>query len=348
MDWADDRAIESMTFGLGAPPEVGARVREILLRAGARHADDIAWLGCTGLYGALRACGDSHEEALANVRFVRANIAGAGIGLTCYIDREHYCEAHETIGGLEDNQKARHTEHASAISRDLTPSERGHVVLVNAARRAKGADKKARAFQYLTGEELPPDFVSAESAAESSPGAASASTAESAAAAPLVATSTPASVPALASAPAPAADALDPLLQALEVAVCAGATEAAIDRILAGFPKSIAARLRVIAFLAAQAAADAQQSCCPEHAQLNWSCKTCIARRIANGPHALQYLLFTGNEPKQIDLHETILPVDGASVDAHIAEYDAGGIVETAALYVKCATWYRRLRLADV
>lgn len=139
MDWSDTRPLQSLTFALDDPPEVreanAARVRDILERAGVRVADDIAALGCTGL---------ARTAVLEECDFVRAHIAGAGVGLTCFVPPTRFCLVHDTIGGLQPKQVARSVDMIEKVSRPLTVEEERKVAVMEEIRRTKGATMQDR------------------------------------------------------------------------------------------------------------------------------------------------------------------------------------------------------------
>lgn len=130
----DSRPLEELVFA-GHLPEgerehVATEVRRLLSQCGVSIANDIVLLGCTG----LASCGLAEEE----MTFVRENMAGSGIGLPCYVDLKHFCRVHNTIGGLQEGQAVQHADFVDAVSRELTDEEKGHVELVESARRSKG------------------------------------------------------------------------------------------------------------------------------------------------------------------------------------------------------------------
>lgn len=127
-----------------------ANVRATLRACGVEKAGDINTLGCTGAAKAKLTI-----EAIANLRL---DLAGSGFGLPCFVPPSRYCLAHNTIGGLQDGQKAHHEEMVESISRELTPEEKGHMVLTEAARHARGDERMLDAHGALTGFELPKGF----------------------------------------------------------------------------------------------------------------------------------------------------------------------------------------------
>jgi hypothetical protein len=157
MDWTDTRPLTEMSFAAHvAEPERTVRterLRAIFAACGCKTAEDVIAVGCTGLAKA----GLSVEE----IRFVRENMAGAGVGLTCFVGMDRYCLAHEVIGGLQEGQAQRHPEFVAQISRPLTPQEQFKVDLVERAQRVRGktmADKLVDAGDLLSGRMLPDDL----------------------------------------------------------------------------------------------------------------------------------------------------------------------------------------------
>jgi len=156
VDPPDTRLLEEIHFAWSRGDEVAARVRGILMKAGAHTGQDVIDLGCTGLVGT----GTTIEDAI----FVRENMGGAGFGLTCYVGPDRYCLVHETIGGLQTDKKQepRHVEHLEKVSRELTSEERQHVGIVESARRVKareGINKRESAREALNNEGLPLEGV---------------------------------------------------------------------------------------------------------------------------------------------------------------------------------------------
>jgi len=153
----DERSLEELVFA-GQLPEgerehIAAEVRRLFSQCGVVIANDIVLLGCTG----LASCGLAEEEMI----FVRENMAGSGVGLPCYVDFKHFCRVHNTIGGLQEGQAQQHAAFVDAVSRELTAEEKGHVDLIESARRSKG--RLAGAKDILEGRtpvaRLDPDAV---------------------------------------------------------------------------------------------------------------------------------------------------------------------------------------------
>ncbi len=139
----DDRKIEDVPFACDSPDRefVRKNIIQILSDRGARTAQDVIDLGCTGLVGAKRS-----GAAVLDVRDVRSNMAGAGFGLPCYVPPTRYCLVHNTIGGLQPGQKPRHSEFVDLCSRPLTPEEQGHTTDMQALINKEGAAKAKRLF----------------------------------------------------------------------------------------------------------------------------------------------------------------------------------------------------------
>lgn len=162
MDWSDKRPIEEMNFGAEEKDEVKrkevcTRVRDILKTCGVKVADDIAELGCTGFAavgpGAQAMSDVSYSDAIIRLgKFLRLGLAGGGVGLPCFVPPTRYCLIHETIGGLESGQEARHPEMVASISRELTPVETVRVRVIEKARNSgknKTGDQIAHAVEVF-------------------------------------------------------------------------------------------------------------------------------------------------------------------------------------------------------
>jgi hypothetical protein len=128
--------------------ELAVFTRAALARCGAKIAQDVIELGCTGIA--------KHGANAEQIKRLRAGLAGSGLGLPCYVGPDRYCLAHETIGGLQEGQRQRHPEHVAAISRELAANERAHVAVIEAARRQGG---KGAAVEALTGRRTSEDFL---------------------------------------------------------------------------------------------------------------------------------------------------------------------------------------------
>jgi len=127
----DERPISELNFGYNEiSPEDRERedawVRETLAFVNVHKAQDIVDLGCTGAIKYLM---------VEQIERLRLGLAGAGVGLTCYVPIGRFCLAHNTIGGLEPGQECRHPEQVPEVSRDLTPSEAAKVAVMEKSRR---------------------------------------------------------------------------------------------------------------------------------------------------------------------------------------------------------------------
>ena len=138
----DTRPIAEMHF-MG-----GDETRAFLTRCSVTEAREIETLGCTG----ATKFGLSVDE----IRVLRLGLAGGGVGLPCFIAPSRYCLAHNTIGGLQNEQLQRYPEFAEQISRPLTKQEAGHVAYTEAVRHSTDAsagvgDRIASASGMLNG-----------------------------------------------------------------------------------------------------------------------------------------------------------------------------------------------------
>lgn len=165
--FADERPIESMTFA-GHLPEGEERdarasqLRQTFLQAGCKIPNDIALLGDTGLYGHLLRRGANHDAAIGSAKYVRENMAGAGVGLTCFVGPDRFCLVHNIVGALQDGQTQQHAEHVEAISRPLTDKERGYVEYIESVRRITdrtGQGRIIKAIDALQGKRMPEGVV---------------------------------------------------------------------------------------------------------------------------------------------------------------------------------------------
>lgn len=170
----DKRPIADMTFGAEektpeAQAATAAGVRSVLAVCDVKIADDINRLGCTGVVAKAKATaeaakhvfGDADQHAPLDVaKFLRLGLAGGGVGLPCFVSPDRFCLVHETVGGLQDNQKPHHPEFVHAISRPLTDEERGKYEMVNAARTVARTDLD-EAADILSGRKAVPGVVEA-------------------------------------------------------------------------------------------------------------------------------------------------------------------------------------------
>lgn len=154
----DDRKIEDILFAqedsLLNRESFCAAVRRIFLDRGARTAQDVIDLGCTGLVGAPvdMSIPDEHRllykenSPVAQIAFARGRMAGAGFGIPCYVPPTQFCFVHNTVGGLQPNQAGRHPEGLNLCSRPLTLEEQGHTADVQALINKEGAAKTKLLF----------------------------------------------------------------------------------------------------------------------------------------------------------------------------------------------------------
>ena len=135
MDWSDKRLVDQITFALGNPDQerVQTEIRETFKQIGCKTGDDIALVGCTGLAAA------GHD--IERIKWIRENMAGSGIGLTCFVPPSRFCFVHNTIGGLQEEQEQFHADQVAKISRELHPAEKAKVTFVESVRRIKGKSK---------------------------------------------------------------------------------------------------------------------------------------------------------------------------------------------------------------
>jgi hypothetical protein len=155
----DTRSINDMPFGAGAPDrEAEAQwVRATLATCDVHVAEDIELLGCTGAYAVLQhdmpegaLTGDPVLTTLGAIKRLRLGLAGGGVGLPCFVPIDRFCLAHNTIGGLEPGQAQRHADQVNAISRELTPEEKGKIAVIELARK-KGRKDPIAASDILAG-----------------------------------------------------------------------------------------------------------------------------------------------------------------------------------------------------
>jgi len=146
MDMTDRRLISEMQFGLEAGKELGEEerkaeqqrvtehVRVLLGECGCVVADDINRLGCTGVARMFPA------NPITTGAELRMDLAGGGVGLPCFVPPTLFCLVHNTIGGLEDKQKAYFTDEVGKVSRALTDAEAATVAAMDRVRRMKRTD----------------------------------------------------------------------------------------------------------------------------------------------------------------------------------------------------------------
>lgn len=144
----DGRSIDEMPFA-GTEKLPAEALRKILRQCGVNVAHEIETLGCTGLYKNGFTCDDINE--------VRVALGGGGVGLPCFVPPDRYCTAHSTIGGLMPQQKASYADQVPFISRALTPEERGHAKLIEAAQHMRSDDRRD-VVEALSGYKLPDGF----------------------------------------------------------------------------------------------------------------------------------------------------------------------------------------------
>lgn len=154
----DDRKIEDLLFAqedsLLNRESFCATVRRIFLDRGARTAQDVIDLGCTGLVGTPvdTSIPDAYRllykenSPVAQIAFARGRMAGAGFGIPCYVPPTRFCLVHNTVGGLQPNQAGRHPEGLNLCSRPLTLEEQGHTADVQALIDKEGIANAKRLF----------------------------------------------------------------------------------------------------------------------------------------------------------------------------------------------------------
>jgi hypothetical protein len=142
--FSDDRPIDDLQL-----PELGEEVplrpvslREWFKTAGCATAQDIADLGCTGIYH-LRCCANGEREAVVFAKMVRDIVAKAGICMTCYVPDSLYCLVHGCVGGLQHQQAQKFVEALPSITRELTPEETVGVRIVKHAISRRGGESDA-------------------------------------------------------------------------------------------------------------------------------------------------------------------------------------------------------------
>jgi hypothetical protein len=344
----DTRPLAEIEFAIDvqdpAAREMAAgNVRAILRRCGVAHAQDIVDLGCTGLFSKL--CGSAPDPAFAVVaadslvlvQRVRANMGGSLVGLPCYVPPDRFCLIHNTIGGLsvEKGQASRYPEVIPQVSRDLSPQERGHVSLIEAARNTDATTRAGQlreAKDTLAGKQLPKGWTMESDAPQSDmqpPGPATA------AAANLDVTTG-----------AAAEERVVGFCKALSYAIGYDAGVVAIDHIVADFdlPLPLAEGIARLARIAVAAVQEQDMGfICREHVDAPaWHCRFCIAQMVANMPGGYKpALLMAPATEGTTAILEDAGEIDPADVDTVIEKYSFPGAADTAALYVKCARWHR-------
>jgi len=278
IDLPDTRELSSLDLGIEGPlherleasrrnevlPKLEAdRIRALLDEAHCLTAQDVIDLGCTGFF----ASGLKPDE----IKLLRQGLTG--VGLPCYVPLDRYCLIHETIGGLQKGQRAMWQAHVDAISRELQPTERGHIAVVEAVSQIDGEDRAKKARDVLSGRksaiaklgEYSGDDIVLDEGSDTS-----------------------FSVP-------------PPVVQAQPAAeVC-------------------------------PVPADWK---CPEHAEVIWACRYCVAQEIVKGAFLPDFVVVGDDgEFEQIK--------DG-NVEEQLAKFDAVGAAKVA-VFVRAATFSRKL-----
>jgi len=134
LDFKDERPLEDLPLAMNVAeadrPAAAERVRTMLRKCGVAVAEDIARVGCTGLA--------SEGYSVSDIGWLRLNLAGSGIGLTCFVPPSLFCLGHNTIGGLQERQVPEHVEAMPLVSRELTADESKHRNTIEDARRVRG------------------------------------------------------------------------------------------------------------------------------------------------------------------------------------------------------------------
>lgn len=156
MDWSDKRLVDEIPFAMGNPEQERAQadIRDTFKKLGCKDGDDIARVGCTGLASA--------GYDVNWIQWIRENMAGSGIGLTCFVPPSRFCFVHNTIGGLQEDQEQHHAEHVEKISRELAPAEKAKVAFVENVRRLKGRSKSETLQMMqdaLKGKQIPQEVL---------------------------------------------------------------------------------------------------------------------------------------------------------------------------------------------
>lgn len=140
-DFQDTRPIEDLEFGAALADRTPAerqRTRELLTTLfrdlGCQIAQDVADLGCTGL-------STKAKMSVGAIAEIRNDMAGSGVGITCFVPGHLFCLAHNTIGALQPGQAQRYPEALPSITRPLTPQEEVSVRLIEKTQRIKSSGK---------------------------------------------------------------------------------------------------------------------------------------------------------------------------------------------------------------
>lgn len=368
LDWIDRRPLDEVNFG--ASKENSAQITDIvrgyLAAAGVKIAEDIADLGCTGLYAArlkyhqaqlADEVGDAEAAAQEDTRFVRANMDGAAIGLTCFVDMDRYCLIHDTIGGLQKGQAQRHAEHVEAISRELTDKERGHVAYVESAMRTRGrggglTDRLIRTVDQLTGVERPDGVTDVEGAEGAD---INADPRDSIAEMPSRQRHDESPEQAWDALTDPLADEVPTPLHTINSVVkplgpvrsllALKADIQQLDEALALLPEALRDALLPIIIMAAEANTQPPWTC-TEHGEFTPHCRFCVAQAVVSGPFKPKLLVASGAEKNSIDMN-TIVDLDdvGKTLPEILHEQEKAEVSETVAVFVKAAVWRRKNQL---
>jgi hypothetical protein len=138
-DWTDSRPVADIAFGIESPEAARAAdvawLRAVLAKMGVETGEDLRRLGCTTL---------SPHCSIEELQRVRLLMGGSGVGLTCFVPPSRYCLVHNTVGGLQDNQKVLGAEYVDAISRELEPHELEGIARVEHVRNMAEATDRTR------------------------------------------------------------------------------------------------------------------------------------------------------------------------------------------------------------
>lgn len=280
-EFQDTRPIEDLEFGAALPdrtPEERQKTRDVLTslfrNLGCRIAQDIADLGCTGLSAKA-------QMSVGAIGEIRSDMAGSGVGITCFVPGHLFCLAHNTIGALQPGQAQRYPEALPAITRPLTPQEEVSVRLIEKTQRIKSSGKSrlVDSVDMLSGRGISPtDLEDPNDVDEGAP--------------PTVSTK------------------YNPTLDYDPAKVYAKETFATPWE-------------------------------CEEHNTLVVGCRYCLAQAIVQGPLEPFLLLMPaleGNHANPEDANR----IEPSEFEAKLAQLDAA-YCDAAALFVKVATWRRRL-----